>query len=365
MEFEFMISFRRDIPASLIGMALILFPAKASGQPCSLSMQVSHTAAEQLSLADLDFPNFHSTNLLFTVTFTNRGVVAANASLHLIMDITLAQGSINFPGALDLTTKAFPVPPGGRTITNLNLGPGGDIQTQTYSFSREAKTKIEDIALLTGHMPAGSYNFHIELKELGCATTVNDQIELLLQNPTRVELRSPRDGETTNTFPLFEFFQDGYRAVLTVAEKSPEQTREDAISRKPPMLEVDLSGRNSFLYSGGRPLEDGKTYVWTVVSKVRTAGGLDIDVASPIGLFSVSGSLQGSGSLGAVDDALLTQLEEILGSKHHAVFQQIRSGGYRLTSNMSLNDSKLSASQLLDLLIQLRDLSDSIELSFE
>ena len=162
-----MTSIRREMFASLTGFALILFPVKASGQPCSLSMQVSHTAAEQLSLADLDFPNFRSTNLLFTVNiiYPANAPVSAMASLHLVMDITLAQGTISFPGALDLTTKSFSVPPGGRTITNMNLATGGDIQTQTYSFSREAKTKIESA-----------------LKQISGVTSVDNQLQVTSTN---------------------------------------------------------------------------------------------------------------------------------------------------------------------------------------
>ena len=126
------------------------------------------------------------------------------------------------------------------------------------------------------------------------------------------------------------------------------------------MIEVELSGQNSFLYSGGRPLEDGKTYVWRVVSKVRSAGGTDVDISSTIGEFKVSVSAQGS-----TDDALLNQLEELLGSRYHEVFVQIRNSGFKLTGSFTLNDASLTRNQLLDLINQLREMGDSIELTFE
>jgi hypothetical protein len=188
---------------------------------------------------------------------------------------------------------------------------------------------------------------------------MND-VTILLQNPSRVDLRSPRDGEVTNEFPLFEYYQEGGRAELTVAEKSPDQSREDAIARKPAMLDVELTGQNSFLYAGGRPLQDGKTYVWRVVSKVLSTGGTDLEISSPIGEFTVSASGQGT-----TDDALLDQLEQLLGSRYHDLFAQIRQGGFKLTGNFTLNNSTLTQSQLLDLLNQLRELGDTAEVTFE
>lgn len=344
-------------PIMLIVTMLAILPIGVRAQ-CPLTMEVSHSAAEQLSLADVDFEHFQGTNLLFTVSLHNTNPVPVQAVLHLSIDIALADNSGNYPSAVVLTTKPFQVPgSGGRTITNLNLGTGGDIKTETFDFNAEAKSKLQDGALATGNFPAGTYTIHVGLTDLGCSAQV---VTLVLQNPSRVELRSPRDGEVTNEFPLFEFYQEGDRAVLTVAEMSPDQSREEAINRKPPMLEIELSGRNSFLYSGGRPLEDGKTYVWSVVSKIRTAGGTDIDVASPIGEFAVSSSPVADNG-----DALLNQLEEILGSRYHALFTQIRNSGFKLTGSCALNNSNLTQSELLDLLNQLRELGDSVELTLE
>ena len=343
----------------IAGMAAVL-PGVTRSQDCSLLMNVSHTAAQQLSLSDVDFEHFQGTNLLFTVSLYNN-TLPAEAVLHLKIDIALADNSGNYSDAVDLLTRPFPVPKGGRTITNLNLGTSGDIKTQTYHFDDVAKSKIQDVALATGHFPAGTYTIHIELKVVGCLTALGtDDVTIVLTNPTRVELRSPRDGEVTNEFPLFEFYQEGDRAVLTVAELGSDQSREDAIERKPPMIEVELSGQNSFLYSGGRPLQDGKSYVWRVVSKIRVSGGTDIDVSSSIGEFSVSAAMQGTPG-----DALLNQLEEMLGSRYRAIFTQIRNGGFKWSGSASLNDSSLTQSELLDLVNQLRQISDSVDLSFE
>jgi hypothetical protein len=126
------------------------------------------------------------------------------------------------------------------------------------------------------------------------------------------------------------------------------------------MIDVELSGQNSFLYSGGRPLQDGKTYVWRVVSKVRTAGGTDIDVSSPIGEFIVTSSPDG-----IAGDALLSQLQEILGPRYAPIFAQIKHGGFTLTGTYQLNGTTIQQNALLDLLNQLREVGDSIDVTFE
>jgi hypothetical protein len=101
--------------------------------------------------------------------------------------------------------------------------------------------------------------------------------------------------------------------------------------------------------------------VWKVVSKIRSAGGSDIDVSSPVGEFMVSSSPDG-----VAGDVVLNQLEEMLGSRYRSIFQQIRNGGFKVMGeSYMLNDSKLTQSQLMDLLNQLREHGDSIDVTFE
>lgn len=175
-----------------------------------------------------------------------------------------------------------------------------------------------------------------------------------------MELRSPADGEMTNTFPLFEYYYDGNDAELVVAEKSPDQSRDDAIAHKPAMLDVDLGAQNAYIYSGGRPLEMGKTYAWRVIGKMMGANGSVIDVPSEIRTFTVSSSTEGT-----IDDILLRQLEEIFGQRYPGIFQQIHQQGFTFTGNNSLDGSIVTPADLMNLLNQLRQQSDSADLSFE
>lgn len=329
-------------------------------QSCGLSMQVSSAPVQQLGLADVDVDHFESHALLFTVHIFNTRAVDLLAQLHVTLMVTLADGS-SYPAAVDFTTEPFSVPPSGRTVTNLDIGKSKEIKTQSFSYDENAKARVQNIALATGSFPAGTYVFHMSLSQLNPLCEAGDEeIEYVLQNPSRVELRQPVDGAATNEFPFFEFYHDANRATLTVAELQPGQSREDAITRKPPMLEVELRGQHSFLYAGGRPLEEAKTYVWQVVSKILVSGGTDNTISSPIWSFTVSNT-----SGGTAQDAILNQLEEIFGSRYPSIFEQIHRGGFGLTGKYRSDHSPLSQAELLNLLNELRELSDSAELTFE
>ena len=339
---------------TIIGLNVLL-SASAISQ-CKLSMTVNSVPVQQLSLADVDFENFSGRTLLFTLRIINNDIATARAQLRLTINIALANGKIYEPALKFYSEDSLNLPSGSTILTNLNLG---KLISEPTQYKDEVKTNILDVALATGKFPSGRYSYSFSIFNEKCDVS-SPSIVVTLENISRIELRSPRDGEVTNEFPLFEFFHDGNKAELTVAEKSSDQSREDAISREPAMTRIELIGQNSFLYSGGRPLEQGKTYVWKVVGKTLGPGGTEIEVPSPIGLFKVSSSEQ-AGS----EDALLKILEELFGSRYPAIFEQIHNGDFNLTGMNTLNGTVISQGDLLKLFNELRQINDNVELSFE
>ena len=331
-------------------------PADLRAQCQTSIVDVMPAPVQQLSISDIDFDHFESTTLLFTLRL-GPSPTGDTVQLHILLNIYLATGATYLP-AIDFTSKSFYVPPSGATFTNLDIGHA--IQKQDFKLDSKAKSEVQDIALATGKFPAGIYRFQFTLICTNNSQSNSKDIEIVIQNPSRVDLISPRDGETTNEFPLFEFFYDGGKATLTVAEKSSEQSREEAISHEPPMIRILLNGQNSFLYSGGRPLEHGKTYVWKVVGKTNGPGGTEIETSSQIGLFTVSSSPQGS-----PEDIILKYLEDMLGNRYPKIFEDIHRDSFILTGTYILNRTTIQRGKLLELLNELRSISDSIELSFE
>jgi hypothetical protein len=327
----------------------------AAQTACPLRLTATQVPVEQLTIADFDINNFESRGLLFTVNIANPGPDAQDVQMDVVLNIALATGE-NFFQATIMKTDPFTVPVGGRTITNLDLGKNAGIGFETFDINDEARHAIEDRALSSGMLPAGVYTLSFTLEN--CADAGTGEVRWDLTNPSRVDLISPQDGEGVSEYPFFEFYHQGLAARLTVAELDPGQTYEDAIDHDPPMLRIDLGTEQAFLYHGGRPLEQGTSYVWRVQSLVRVAGGTDVDISSPVRSFTVSEG-------GSYYDALLARLEAMYGSEYPDVFRAIREGGYRPTGEYALDGSALSEADLLKVLDALQQAIDSSELTFE
>jgi len=336
-------------------LVFLLLVQPAAKSQCRI--EVSHTSGQQLSLADVDFQHFQSNSVIFSI-FIPGPIGPPNPTLTIDVDIKFLNDG-HFWRAVHYISQPFSVTAAGRMISNLNLGRSGDIRTDVFDFDENVKHRLQDASRGTGNFPAGVYTFNFTVHGTSCRDSIQSVV-FVLENNTRIELRSPSDGETTNNFPLFEFYYDGDHTELIVAEKSPDQSRDDAIAHKPPMLDVDLGAQNSYIYSSGRPLEDGKSYVWRVIGKVQGDNGSVIDVPSQIGLFTVSSSAPG-----AIDDILLRQIEEIFGKRYPGIFQQIHQQGFTFTGNNLLDGTAPTPADLMNLLNQLREQSDSAELSFE
>ena len=338
---------------------MLILPARSWSQ-CQLTLQLSRTPVQHLSISDIDFEHFQSRTLLFTMAIGNPTPSPVNAVISLTMDVKLADGSTYTP-AVTYKSMPFPVRAGGQTFTNLDMGSSSTvIRTASFQYDDQAKTRLNDVVLGTGSFPAGLYRFTVDV---ACDDGSEDQrghgqFDLILLNASRMELRSPADGESVNAFPLFEFYTDATDAELVVAELMPGEAPPDAINRQPAMLDVDLHGLNSYFYAGGRQLEQGKSYVWQVTGKSLGSGGVNNEIKSEIRKFTVTQTT-------LTEDELLRRIEEILGPKHKDVFDQIRSGEYRLTGKYSNNDIPMTAGELLNLIYELRDALDNAEVAFE
>jgi len=328
---------------------------RAEAQVCPLKLSVTYAPVQQLSVDDVDLENFESRTLLFTLRLVNDTTVAITTKLRINLNIRLANGA-SYHDAFVYLSRDFDVQPGIFTITNLDLGKNGKIQRDEFNLQDEVKTNVQDVALATGKFPPGRYTYFFSLENTRCGTVDADEpVILIIENPTRVELISPRDGEMTNEFPMFQFAHDGTRAILTVAEQNPNQTREDAIDREPPMNRVELIGQNTFLYSGGRPLERGKSYVWRVVSMITGPGLKDLGTSSVIGTFTVSESVElseeesGKDAITFTDDEIYALLRDLCGDSNRPYLESMRASGLLFTT-FAFNGSSMSRAEVSALL---------------
>jgi hypothetical protein len=337
---------------------VILLAAGNTASAQSLQMEVTYMPVHRLSPADVDFQHGGGTNLLFTIQILNSGESTVSVALQGVLNVHLASGEFSGQGA-SFKSNFFDAPHGTKIIRNFDLYRTGSIGMDHSDVDGKFQGYIND-GLASGLLPEGEYTFVLTLVDAnGNSLDGTKEVVFNLKNTSRAELRSPRDGESTNEFPLFEFSFDGDRATIRVAEIGEGQSREDAMSRRPLMLEADVVG-NSYSYNSGRPLENGKTYAWQLSVDQALAGGGTNSVVSPIWEFTVSGA-NGGGS----ESAIIRQLEDIFGNRYPDIFKAIHDGGFTPSDRFMLNGSTISLSDLLNLLNEIRQNADAAELTFE
>jgi len=307
-----------------------------------------------LTVNDIDFLNSTTPKLIFSITMhtTNGGTVQATMDVHL--DIHLSDGE-NFLDAMRFTTGPFTIP-GTRTITNIDLTkktvtiPGG------VNFDQTAKTRIQNIALPSGQVPAGSYDFRVQVTPVPGGSGAQTMFSIVLTNPSSVELIFPFDGdESVSQLPLFQWLFDGAHSRISIYEKLPGQNSLEEAASGTPLQTADVTTTSYQYPSGGvRALMPGHAYVWYVEGHIATAGGTDQVLRSDLRSFIVT--TNGAGSLAAI----LDDLERALDPKYKPVFDQIRAGGFSPSGIFRLNGTPISPADLQNLINQLRTNPDAV-----
>ncbi len=363
-----MIASRSAFPSTLavfIFLICSILPvSRASSQTIIIDPDPPVTApVSSLSVGDVDFLNATSPKWLFTIGLRTSDGSTVKAQMTITLAIQLSTGE-SYPEALVIRTKEphFTIS-GSRTISNLDLGKS--IPVASARFDQTARKRIEGVALPSGVIPAGVYRFTVEVSPVGSAEVTRGFFEIVLSNPSSIELMFPFDrDESVSEFPLFQWvfdgsypagFQKGNRSKLYVFEKLPgHSSLEESASGTPHLVQTVETNYYQYPRAGVRPLEAGKTYVWFVEGLLGSSGGTDLSVRSQIRSFTVSP--RGIGSL----SSLLDELERALGPEYRALFDQIRASGLSPTGNMRLNGTSISRADLSRLLNTLRANPESV-----
>jgi hypothetical protein len=226
-----------------------------------------------------------------------------------------------------------------------------------YSVDESKKQHLLDLARPSGIMPSGTYAFHVTVEPRGAAgPPAQDAFAFVLTNPSNIELLLPADGDAAvSPFPLFQWQFDGTRSTLFLFEQLPGQVSSEETASGIPLLSADVT-TTSYRYptSGVRALLPGKTYVWYVEGHIRTSGGTDVALKSPLRSFTVA---LGSGTPTAT---LLDQLEAVLPLKYKPVFDRIRAEGLTQTGTIRLNNDAITQPDLMNLINMFRTNPDAV-----
>jgi hypothetical protein len=340
--------------ASLLFIAIFLLasmPALAQGPTIDIGTSV--TPANVLTLQDVDFVNATTPKWLFTIDLRIRNaaggnITSVNVVMAIRMDVMLANGE-SFSPASELRTRTFPVE-GSRSISNLDLKEN-PVYGITYTLSPEAKKRFEELALPTGFMPSGTYTFHIEVTTERYNQTFTASFKFVLSNPSRLELVFPMDHDrSVGSFPFFQWYFDGPRSRISIFEQLPGQSSPQEAADGVPYATAEVT-TNSFLYpsSGVRPLESGRTYVWFVEGIVAASGNPGASFKSPYRSFTVS-----AGGSNAAMQSLLDELERVLGPRHRALFDRIRSEALSPTGKLRVDGATITTTELVKLIDRFR-----------
>jgi hypothetical protein len=326
----------------LLVVPFIFLPAVTQAQ---ITVSTVTAPVNTLTINDLDYLNSTTPKWLFTITMTAPRTVQVVMTINL--DVLLANGT-RYENAARFISVPFTIER-TRTVTNLELGRGRGIPQESYIFNNEAKAKFLEIALPSGSMPAGSYIFTVNVREVNGPDADTKQFTFILTNPSTPVLLAPQDGEVlTEEFPLFEWQYDGPRARIAIFEKLPGQRSLEETASGTPHYTATVETRSLRYPTSARALQSGKTYVWYVTGLVGAAGGTNLELRSALRSFTISTTSTASLAW------LLQDLERSLPPVYKPVFDQIRAQNLSPTGSYRLNGSPISLTELLRVLNEIR-----------
>lgn len=336
-------SFRFPLVASLL-----LFQAPVFGQSI-VADPVITAPVQTLTVNDVDFLNSTTPRWIFTIPLRTSDGSSLQAVMSIRLTAILANGE-NIGEVVALTTPTFTVN-GFRSVTNLDLRQPEFRDGGTYLVNSVARKRLEEIALPSGLVPAGLYDFLVTVSTVA-GEEAEQQFTLVLTNPASVELVSPFPGEEgVSAYPLFQWRGDAPSWRIGVYEMLPGHSSFEEAASGIPHLSAPVDGL-IFQYPSSevRSLEPGKRYVWFVEGVSGSAGGVAQVFRSELRSFTVASSSSPSTPI----STLVDELERALGPEYRSLFEQIRREALSPSGLMRLNGSPISSGELTRLLNQLR-----------
>jgi hypothetical protein len=330
---------------------LLFFGMSSSPGQSQVGVQTILAPVSTLTINDVDFINSTTPHWLFTVVLTPQVAVPIEVRMRIRIAVSFADDG-SFGQAALYTSPPFQLT-GPRTLTNLDLR-----QPEfraPVDLDQEARQRFEETGLPSGQVPAGLYEFVVDILT-GDGQTVlgSDEEELVLTNPSIVELLVPTDGEVIGTsFPFFQWRGDADTWRIAVFHQLPGQSGPEETAAGIPNFTAEET-TPSFQYpaAGARALEKGETYVWYVEGIQPATGGVARKFRSPLRSFTVSD--------GSTLPSLLDELERALGPQYQGLIDQLRAEGMSPSGTLRLNGSPITNTELMNILGILRANPDAV-----
>ena len=338
----------------------------AAGQVHSqtIDLRLFDSQARVFYVGDLDPTGLGNAPNYFTLEIINPGTPVSAQILFSVFSQTeeFVRGESNI----------FQLPTGTYIYTSSQLNTGAaliegqNIKITNYSVNFSAVEGMEDQIAATGKLPAGVYEFRMELRLNPPGGTIIPDANLAdniltITNPTTIEPISPgtrvNSGdvqEIPTTTPYFIWQSDAGLFNLLVYRKYEAEDIQDVLSRDPilrlenypsqvfqypsetnPLSFPTQSGSFSGSRGAVRLIEPGYIYYWYVEALIPSASGL-ITLPSDVYQFKVANRETAA----ANSNQILVYLRQILGSDYDQYLSQLQGydpSGYLLIGHSPID----------------------------
>ena len=263
------------------------------------------------------------------------------------------QGDATRNPLVDATTTPFKLNQ-SRVISARDFAEGGvsDIKIQTSFEYKDQRDRLEDYIKRFPTAPVGTYTFVLEAYPKNSNTLIGSatkEINIRNASPDEVvvSLIDPQPGAVLSTLiPTFSWSSPNADVTLLVYEKLPIHRTPQEATTGIPHLKIDLAGVSTYTYpvTGARRLENGKTYVWLVRTKVKTNRGA-VERDSELRVFRLQ-----------MGDERVQQLERFLnalGGNAAGTLSTLENMGWIPRGDITLDGKRLTKEELNRLLTDL------------
>jgi hypothetical protein len=354
---------------SLLFITFLVFSSAAQVQDLSVDLRLFNTQARIFYVGDLDPAGLGNAPNYFILEIRNNGATERNVKLK----FSVIGNNVPF---VEGETEAFRLP-GNRVylFNNNQLNTGVIIDEQeiklgNYRINFSEIADLENRVTATGKLPAGVYEFRVELfsppNSMQPIPDINtDDNILIISNPTTIEPISPgnrvnsRDvPEIPTTTPYFIWQSDAGLFNLLIYRKYEAEDIQDVLSRDPilrlerypnqvfqypsetsPLLFLTDDGSFSGSRGAVRLIEPGYIYYWYVEALIPSASGL-VNLPSDVYQFKVADRERAA----ANRNQILVYLRQILGQEYDQYMSQLQ--GYDPSGYLLIGSSPIEIQDL-------------------
>ncbi|MDI6807685.1 MAG: hypothetical protein QME66_01725 [Candidatus Eisenbacteria bacterium] len=256
---------------------LILLAASTASSLPTVKITLLNTDIQVFRISDFDLSDATNNPLIFEVKITNDNL-RRDVQLSLVVTST-RRGELGSGTSTVSSLKPDTI----IVLTNRDLGTSTDFKIEDFSI-RDAAEGLKGAILSTGSLPADTYTFRLQLRDVGTGEEFEGALTITVRNPNTLELLGPGTrfgGEPPSVSsppPPFQWTSQANEFNFVLVELMQDQVSAEEALDNQPQYKVDrykspFQGSHFLTYpSSAEALLEGHTYCWQVEAIVKTSG---------------------------------------------------------------------------------------------